>query len=85
MQLPSVEVIKSWPASNFVNPEKRGPVAIITVSVLLGIVTILLAVRIYTRLRISQGFGWDDVLIMLAYVGDHCPLLHLDNCKTNWR
>lgn len=42
--------------------------AIIVITVLLSLVTLLLIVRIYTRLRISKGFGLDDVFILLAYV-----------------
>lgn len=68
MQLPSVSVLSSWPTSNLINPETRGPAEIITVSVLLALVTILLCIRVYTRLWVSNGFGLDDVLILLAYV-----------------
>ncbi|KAF3770175.1 hypothetical protein M406DRAFT_232296, partial [Cryphonectria parasitica EP155] len=68
MQIPSASVISHWPAANYTNPVTRGPAAIIVVSVLLFLVTTLLAIRIYTRLRISKGFGLDDVLILVAYV-----------------
>lgn len=68
MQIPPASVLSTWPAPNYVNPETRGPSAIITVSVLLGLVTLLLVARIYTRVYISRGFGLDDVLILLAYV-----------------
>jgi hypothetical protein len=31
-------------------------------------VTAILALRLYTRRFISFGFGWDDILITMAYV-----------------
>lgn len=74
MQLPPVSIIASWPPANLTNPETRGPGAIITVSLLLGLVTMLLSIRVYTRLWISKGFGLDDVLILLAYVGNRSYL-----------
>lgn len=63
-----LSALQNWPAPNYVNPERRGPAATIVVSVLLGLVTLILIVRIYTRVRISRGFGLDDVLIIFAYV-----------------
>lgn len=63
-----LSALQNWPTPNYVNPERRGPAATIIVSVLLGLVTLILVVRIYTRVRISRGFGLDDVLIIFAYV-----------------
>lgn len=68
MQLPPGSVLEKWPTPNYINPESRGSYSTITVSVLLGIVTLILVVRIYTRIYISRGFGLDDVFILLAYV-----------------
>lgn len=63
-----LSALQNWPTPNYANPERRGPAATIIVSVLLGLVTLILVVRIYTRVRISRGFGLDDVLIIFAYV-----------------
>lgn len=63
-----LSALQNWPTPNYVNPERRGPAATIIVSVLLALVTLILVVRIYTRVRISRGFGLDDVLIIFAYV-----------------
>jgi len=63
-----LSALQNWPTPNYVNPERRGPTATIVVSVLLGLVTFILIIRIYTRVRISRGFGLDDVLIIFAYV-----------------
>ncbi|CAN8096919.1 unnamed protein product [Discula destructiva] len=68
MRIPDPSIISAWPVPNFTDPETRGPVAIIIVGFLLGLVTLLLAIRIYTRVWISKGFGQDDVLILLAYI-----------------
>lgn len=77
MQIPPASVLNSWPPPNHVNPETRGPVAIITVSILLFFVTAILGVRVYTRVRISKGFGLDDVLILVAYVRNtSAPVRH---------
>ena len=43
--------------------------------ILLGATTLLVGVRIYTRCRITHGFGSDDVLILLAFV--RTPVLGL--------
>ncbi|POS70804.1 integral membrane protein [Diaporthe helianthi] len=63
-----LSALQKWPTPNYANPERRGPAAAIVVSVLLGLVTLTLIIRIYTRVWISRGFGLDDVLIMLAYI-----------------
>lgn len=70
MQIPSSAIVSQWPAPNLTNPETQGPAAIIITSLLLGLVTILLAIRIYTRVWISKGFGLDDILILFAYVSE---------------
>lgn len=63
-----LSTLQNWPTPNYANPERRGPAATIVVSVLLGLVTLILIIRIYTRVRISRGFGLDDVLIIFAYI-----------------
>lgn len=62
------ETVASWPRPNYVNPEVHGPASIIVELLLLCVVTMLLSIRLYTRCRISKGFGRDDVLIFMAYV-----------------
>lgn len=65
---PPPEVVASWPAPNFVNPETRGPAKDIVTVILWAIVSIIIVLRIYTRRYISQRVGWDDVLVTVAYV-----------------
>lgn len=67
MQFPPVEVLQSWPKSNYSNPsEVRGPSVLISTYVFVPLVIILVGLRLYTRLHISKYFGADDVLIVAA-------------------
>ncbi|KAK1987201.1 integral membrane protein [Colletotrichum cereale] len=68
MRIPPVEVILSWPPPRYDNPITRGPANQIVALALLGISTVVLAIRVYTRRCISNAFGWDDILIVLAFI-----------------
>ncbi|KAJ0156990.1 hypothetical protein CTA2_12727 [Colletotrichum tanaceti] len=68
MRTPPVEVILSWPLPRYDHPETRGPASEIVAILLLAIATIILAIRIYTRRCITNGFGWDDILVVLAFI-----------------
>ncbi|KAH6668942.1 hypothetical protein B0J14DRAFT_432337, partial [Halenospora varia] len=68
MQLPPLEVIASWPKANYINPEERGYGNIIINVVLFPLTCMAIAIRVYTRLRISKSFGIDDWLILAALV-----------------
>ena len=68
VQLPPLEVIATWPTPNYVDPVTRGWANAIVNIVLYPLVCIALSIRIYTRLRITKSFGWDDWLILLSFV-----------------
>jgi len=68
MRLPPLEVIASWPTPNYDDPVTRGPAPIIFNLVLFPLVCFFMALRMYTRLRISKSFGRDDWLIFAALV-----------------
>jgi hypothetical protein len=68
MQLPPASVLATYPTPNYVNPETRGPGLIVTHSVLFPIASIIVGIRIYTRVRISKNIGLDDLFIILAMV-----------------
>ncbi|RYC59125.1 hypothetical protein CHU98_g7078 [Xylaria longipes] len=68
MRIPPIEVVASWPRPNYIDPESRAPVGKIIGSILLGLVTVILAIRLYSRKRLTNGFGLDDMFICLAYV-----------------
>jgi hypothetical protein len=65
---PPLPVILSWPAPNYLNPESQG-IAIIVVSLLLAsLATVLVVLRITTRVLIIRHTGADDFLIVLGLV-----------------
>jgi hypothetical protein len=69
MQLPPASVILSWPTPNYVDPtDVRGPELLIIILIFLPIALILVALRIYTRLRLSRSFGVDDVSVLAAAI-----------------
>lgn len=45
---------------NYVNPPDQHTQLIVLHSVCLTLVTAAVAMRVYTRLRITKNFGWDD-------------------------
>lgn len=53
------------------NPETRGNSMIMVNVVCLILATILLSLRVYTRVFMLKSWGWDDVLICISYV---CPV-----------
>ncbi|KAI0025002.1 integral membrane protein [Xylariomycetidae sp. FL0641] len=67
MQLPPPEVAAQWPKPNFVDPETQGPGGTIISLLLATLVTVILAIRIYSRKWLTNGIGLDDTLICLAY------------------
>jgi hypothetical protein len=68
MQLPPLEVLQSYPAPNYVDPVEHAPATSIVNLVFYPLICFLIALRIFTRLRISKSFGADDYLIILALV-----------------
>src|SRR5579871_5690036 len=67
MQLPPVDVIITWPQADYINPsEVRGPAILILTLIFVPLLLILVALRTYTRLRLSKNFGADDIAIVAA-------------------
>ena len=62
------EVILSWPTPNYTNPETRGNALVVINSILIIVVAIVVALRLYVRLVVKRWFGTDDALIILALV-----------------
>ncbi|KAI1417695.1 integral membrane protein [Hypoxylon sp. FL1857] len=67
MQLPPAAVLASWPTPDHVNPGTRGHIGMVVGLLLAGIVTITLAIRLYSRRYLTRGFWLDDVFIIFAY------------------
>lgn len=68
MRYPPPEVINSWPAPNYVDPETRGQSLLVVNITLLSLCIIALAARLWSRLVILRSPGLDDVLITIAMV-----------------
>ncbi|KAF5879329.1 putative integral membrane protein [Botrytis fragariae] len=68
MQLPSPEILASWPVPNYDNPTTRGNGVLIVTSILFPLVLSMIFIRLYTRLVMSKSFGLDDWLIIAAMV-----------------
>ncbi|KAL0255118.1 hypothetical protein SLS55_009647 [Diplodia seriata] len=63
-----LSVLFTWPQPNYVDPVTRGPALIIINAVFISLCTLLLFLRLYTRIFIKRWFGSDDVFIILAYM-----------------
>lgn len=57
---PTKEVMESWPAPNFVDPVIRGPGFTVVNIMFAVLVFVVVALRYFTRLRITKSFGLDD-------------------------
>lgn len=68
IRTPPIEVLLSWPAPNYVNPETHGHAAIILNYFLITIVTIFFGLRIYVRVVVRKKLGWDDAFLSVGYL-----------------
>ena len=67
MQLPPPEVYLTWPEANYQHPsEVRGPAILVLTFIFVPLLVILVALRTYTRLRLTKNFGYDDIAIVAA-------------------
>jgi hypothetical protein len=62
----SAETIAAWPTPNYTHPQTRGSSVIAIHSVLYAIVLGVVSLRIFTRVYISQSFGYDDTFVLIA-------------------
>jgi len=49
--------------------QNRGPVVIAVLSLFFGLSTIIVFLRVVTRICITRNFGWDDATMALTQVG----------------
>lgn len=69
MQLPPVNVILSWPTPNYTDPtDVRGPQLLIVTLIFFPIAVSMVALRVFTRLRLSKAFGVDDLILVAATI-----------------
>ncbi|KAL4928668.1 uncharacterized protein BDV17DRAFT_291300 [Aspergillus undulatus] len=66
MKLPPIDVLLTWPTPNYHDPVHRGNAVLIASIIFMIISTIITALRVWTRLRITCTAGLDDILIVLA-------------------
>lgn len=65
---PPPEVVNSWPPPNYDDPETRGPGLFVLTVVLIILGGFIIAIRTYTRIRLTRAFGLDDGLILISYL-----------------
>ena len=63
-----LSVFAHWPAPNYVNPVTRGDALLVINIVFIILVTISIAIRLYSKMRFKRQAGIDDIMIVLAYV-----------------
>ena len=62
-------------SSNFENPNTRGPAVVAVCSVFIAIMWPFLLLRLYSKVWVIQGFGWDDGKLSLR-VPYRCLLIY---------
>lgn len=68
MIFPPLGVITEWPPTNYVDPVTRGSSLFIVNTVFICLAGLLVLLRVYTRVFVTNWFGWDDLFICLALV-----------------
>lgn len=72
MRSPPLEVLKTWPKPNYVDPVTRGPSLMIIELSLLPIAMIIVALRMWVRIGWLKKSWWDDYTMVLAMVRGCC-------------
>ncbi|CAI6293356.1 unnamed protein product [Periconia digitata] len=65
---PPLDVVASWPAPNYINPEGRGPVTSRLAYALSPITFFLVFGRLWVRFYVQRNSGVDDWLMIAALV-----------------
>ncbi|KAI5808650.1 hypothetical protein DFH27DRAFT_233961 [Peziza echinospora] len=60
--------LASWPTPNYVNPVSRAKASLVVVGVLLPLAVLIMAGRLYTRIRIVKTVGLDDWLMLMSTI-----------------
>ena len=82
MRLPPPDVVATWPAPNYINPETRGPALIIVELIMLPLATICLALRLYVRFKLLNTSHWDDWMMVGAAVRSSFPTYRMHDGHT---
>lgn len=85
MQLPPIEVILSWPTPNYTNPKvTRGSELVILSFVFFSLAILSVALRTFTRVRISRSFGVDDIFLLAAVPPTTAVAILTSLAHTKW-
>ena len=68
---PPLEVTANWPTPNYVNPETRGHGAVILCAILSSFSIFTVALRLWTRAKVTNNFGVDDWFMIAAMVHEY--------------
>ncbi|RDW58088.1 hypothetical protein BP6252_13499 [Coleophoma cylindrospora] len=69
MQQPPLSQILAWPTPNYINPsETRGDGNVVLNIVLYAVLIFFMSLRIFTRAKLMQVFGADDIFILCAMI-----------------
>ncbi|KAJ5512360.1 hypothetical protein N7463_001912 [Penicillium fimorum] len=68
MKLPPADIVESWPIPNYIDPPTRGHGVFIVNIVCLALTSLVVALRLYTRLWITCSAGIDDLLIIIGLI-----------------
>jgi hypothetical protein len=69
MKLKDPLALLSWPTPNYVDPVTRGPALNVICGVFFTLATVAVYSRLYARIFIRKWFGWDDLFVILGWVG----------------
>ncbi|KAF9248293.1 hypothetical protein DTO013E5_5203 [Penicillium roqueforti] len=68
MKLPPAAILDSWPTPNYIDPPTRGHGVLIVNVVCLTLASLVVSLRLYTRVWITCSAGIDDALIVIGLV-----------------
>ncbi|KAH7385700.1 hypothetical protein BKA66DRAFT_416168 [Pyrenochaeta sp. MPI-SDFR-AT-0127] len=68
MRSPPLEVLKTWPKPNYVDPVTRGPKLMVIELTLLPIAMIVVFLRMWIRIGWLHKSWWDDYLMVAAMI-----------------
>jgi hypothetical protein len=63
-----LSVYREWPSPNYKDPSTRGNALLVINIIFLTLVTLSIAIRLWSRFKVKYQSGMDDVMIVLAYV-----------------
>lgn len=75
--IPPPEAFATYPAPNYVDPPTRGAYTVATALICCVLSIVFVTLRVFARLRIKRGLGWDDFWILFGLVFGICFYLNI--------